>query len=50
MQLVAATLNFVTMLCANRHLLDLPLNSIQDFKDARTIQAELGDPGNQQVA
>jgi hypothetical protein len=50
MQMVAATLNFVTMLCANRHLLDLPLNSIQDFKDARTIQAELGDPGNQQVA
>lgn len=50
MQMVAATLNFVTMLCANRHLLDLPLNSIQDFKDARTIQAEMGDPGNQQVA
>ena len=50
MQMVAATLNFVTMLCANRHLLDLPLNSIQDFKDARTIQAELGDPANQQVA
>jgi hypothetical protein len=50
MQMVAATLNFVTMLCANRHLLDLPLNSIQDFKDARTLQAELGDPANQQVA
>ena len=50
MQMVAATLNFITMLCANRHLLDLPLNSIQDFKDARTLQAELGDPGNQQVA
>ena len=53
MQLVAATLNFVTMLCANRHLLDLPLNSIQDFKDARTLQGELGDPNdpaNQQVA
>jgi len=49
MQMVAATLNFVTMMCANRHLLDLPLNSIQDFKDARTLQAEL-DPGNQQVA
>jgi len=49
MQMVAATLNFVTMMAANRHLLDLPLNSIQDFKDARTIQAEL-DPGNQQVA
>ena len=53
MQMVAATLNFVTMLCANRHLLDLPLNSIQDFKDARTLQGELGDPNdpaNQQVA
>ena len=49
MQMVAATLNFVTMMCANRHLLDLPLNSIQDFKDARTLQAEL-DPANQQVA
>ena len=49
MQMVAAALNFVTMMCANRHLLDLPLNSIQDFKDARTLQAEL-DPGNQQVA
>jgi hypothetical protein len=50
MQMVAATLNFVTMLCTNRHLLDLPLNSIADFKDARTLQAELGDPANQQVA
>ena len=49
MQMVAAALNFVTMMCANRHLLDLPLNSIQDFKDARTLQAEL-DPANQQVA
>ena len=49
MQMVAAALNFVTMMCANRHMLDLPLNSIQDFKDARTLQAEL-DPANQQVA
>src|SRR5262252_7246734 len=50
MQMVAATLNFITMLCANRHMLDLPLTSIQDFKDARTLQGELGDPANQQVA
>jgi len=49
MQLVAATLNFVTLLAANRHMLDLPLTSVRDFKDARTLQAELADP-NQQVA
>jgi len=49
MQLVAATLNFITLLAANRHMLDLPLTSVRDFKDARTLQAELADP-NQQVA
>ena len=41
MQLVAAALNFVTLLVANRHLLDLPLQSVRDFKDARTLAKEL---------
>jgi len=26
---------------ANRHLLDLPLQSVRDFKDARTLAKEL---------
>ena len=29
MQLVAATLNFVTLLAANRHMLELPLTSVR---------------------
>jgi hypothetical protein len=37
MQVVAAALNFVTMLVMNRHLLDLPLQSVRDFKDARSV-------------
>ena len=41
MQVVAAALNFVTLLVANRHLLDLPLRTVQDFKDARLLVAEL---------
>jgi len=41
MQMVAAGLNFVTILTANRHLLDLPLRSVRDFKDARALQTEL---------
>ena len=41
MQLVAAALNFVTLLVSNRHLLELPLNSIKDFKDARALAKEL---------
>jgi len=47
MQLVAATLNFVTLLAANRHMLELPLTSVRDFKDARTLQGELGDSTGQ---
>jgi hypothetical protein len=43
MNLVAAGLNFVTLLTSNRHLLELPLESIADFKDARTLAGELGD-------
>ncbi len=43
MQLVAAGLNFVTLLVANRHLLDLPLQRVQDFKDARALVADLTD-------
>jgi len=50
MQVVAAALNFVTLLAANRHLLDLPLQSVADFKDARTLNGELADPGNQEAA
>jgi hypothetical protein len=41
MQVVAAGLNFVTLLVRNKHLLDLPLQSVQDFKDARLLVAEL---------
>jgi len=41
MQVVAAALNFVTLLITNRHLLDLPLQSVRDFKDARLLVAEL---------
>jgi hypothetical protein len=43
MQVVAAALNFVVLLTSNRHLLDLPLNSVADFKDARTLTAELNE-------
>ena len=41
MQLVASALNFVTLLVMNRHLFDLPLKSVKDFKDARTLVKEL---------
>src|SRR5262249_53329485 len=50
MQVVAAALNFVTTRPANRHLRDLPLQSVADFKDARTLTGELGEPANQQEA
>jgi hypothetical protein len=43
MQMVAAGLNFVTLLVANRHLMDLPLQTVRDFKDARSLVVELGD-------
>jgi hypothetical protein len=42
MQVVAAALNFVTLLVANRHLFDLPLQSVRDFKDARVLVGEMG--------
>jgi len=41
MQVVAAALNFITLLVANRHMLDLPLQSVRDFKDARALGKEL---------
>ena len=41
MQVVAATLNFVTVLVANRHLLDLPLRTVRDFRDARSLGVDL---------
>ena len=41
MQVVAAALNFVTLLVTNRHFLDLPLQTVRDFKDARSLVAEL---------
>ena len=44
MQVVAAALNFVTLLVANRHLLELPLKTVQDLKDARSLVAELNTP------
>jgi hypothetical protein len=50
MQVIAAALNFVTLLVSNQHFLDLPLNSIKDFKDARTLTAELNEAPPSQVA
>jgi hypothetical protein len=44
MQVIAAALNFVTLLVSNQHFLDLPLNSIKDFKDARALAIQLGNP------
>lgn len=44
MQVVAAALNFVTLLVMNRHFLDLPLLSVKDFKDARTLAKQLATP------
>jgi hypothetical protein len=41
MQVVAAALNFVTLLVSNRHFIDLPLQTVRDFKDARLLVAEL---------
>ena len=43
MQVVAAAINFVTLLVGNRHLLELPLHSVQDFKDARSLAVELNN-------
>jgi hypothetical protein len=43
MQVVAAALNFVTLLVSSRHLLELPLRTVQDLKDARQIVAELNN-------
>jgi hypothetical protein len=39
MQVVAAALNFVTLLVMNRHLIELPIQSVRDFKDARSVIA-----------
>ncbi len=50
MQVIAAALNFVTLLTSNRHLLDLPLHSVSDFKDARTLTAELNEAPPSQAA
>ena len=43
MQVVAAGLNFITLLVTNRHFLDLPLQRVSDFKDARSLVAQLGE-------
>ena len=50
MQVVAAALNFVTILVANRHMLELPLNSVRDFKDARVLVAELSETRQREAA
>jgi len=44
MQVVAAALNFVTLLVSTRHLLDLPLQTVKDFKDARSLALSLTGP------
>ena len=44
MQVVAAALNFVTLLVSTRHLLDLPLQTVKDFKDARSLAFSLTAP------
>jgi len=43
MQVVAAAINFVTLLIGNKHLLELPLQSVRDFKDARSLAVELNN-------
>jgi hypothetical protein len=43
MQVVAAALNFITLLVGNRHLLELPLHTVRDFKDSRSLVAELNN-------
>jgi len=50
MQVVAGALNFVTLLVSNRHFIELPLQSVRDFKDARTLVKELGGPRIQKAA
>ena len=40
MQVVAAALNFVTLLVANRHLVELPLETVRDLTDARSLVVE----------
>src|SRR5258708_5673795 len=50
MQVVAAALNFITLLTSNRHMLDLPLHTVSDFKDARTLTAEMNEAPPAQVA
>jgi hypothetical protein len=50
MQVVAGALNFVTLLVSNRHFIELPLQSVRDFKDARTLVKELGGPRLQKAA
>jgi hypothetical protein len=40
MQVVAAALNFVTLLVANRHFVELPLETVRDLTDARTLVVE----------
>ncbi len=50
MQIVAAALNFVTLLVTNRHFIDLPLQSVKDFKDARLLVAELNSSRTKKAA
>lgn len=40
MQVVAAALNFVTLLVANRHFVELPLETVRDLTDARSLVVE----------
>jgi len=50
MQVVAAAINFVTLLIGNRHLLELPLQSVRDFKDARSLAVELSNARSRKAA
>ena len=50
MQVVAAAINFVTLLVGNRHLLELPLQSVRDFKDARSLVVELNNARTRKAA
>ncbi len=50
MQVVAAALNFITLLVGNRHLLELPLVSVRDFKDARSLVVELNNARSRKAA
>lgn len=43
LQIIAATINFCTLLITSRHLFELPLRSITDVKDAKSLIQKVSD-------